>query len=155
MLTDLFTSTIDASGGARDPQAQARENAGLLFDELHGQARRAQWWRRLTGQPAALRLLAGRPAPARRTGQTVSISLDEIIGSEDKAADFDADFRPLDTHSRDRWISVALARRQGRALPAVELVQAADGYYVRDGHHRISVARAVGLLSIEARFVNG
>ncbi len=36
-------------------------------------------------------------------------------------------------------------------MPPVELIQAADGYYVRDGHHRISVARAAGQASIEGR----
>ena len=46
---------------------------------------------------------------------------------------------------------IAAAMRRGASMPPVELIQAADGYYVRDGHHRISVARAAGQASIEGR----
>jgi hypothetical protein len=49
-----------------------------------------------------------------------------------------------------RWLRVAAARDQGKVLPPVVLVQVGDVYFVRDGHHRISVARALGQLDIEA-----
>jgi hypothetical protein len=49
-----------------------------------------------------------------------------------------------------RWLRVAAARDQGKVLPPVVLVQVEDVYFVRDGHHRISVARALGQLDIEA-----
>jgi uncharacterized ParB-like nuclease family protein len=41
----------------------------------------------------------------------------------------------------------------GRELPPVELVQLGDLYFVRDGHHRISVAQAMGQESIEAEVI--
>ena len=47
--------------------------------------------------------------------------------------------------------SQATARQQGKYLPAVVLVQVGDIYFVQDGHHRISVARALGQSEIEAR----
>jgi ParB-like chromosome segregation protein Spo0J len=47
-------------------------------------------------------------------------------------------------------MSVALARLKGVVLPAVELAQVREAYYVLDGHHRISVARAFGQESIDA-----
>jgi hypothetical protein len=45
---------------------------------------------------------------------------------------------------------IAAAWELGRELPPVELVQIGDFYFVRDGHHRISVARAMGQEHIEA-----
>ena len=43
-----------------------------------------------------------------------------------------------------------MAFQRGRCLPPVALIQVGDHYFVRDGHHRISVARALGQLAIEA-----
>ena len=80
-----------------------------------------------------------------------SVPLAKIAGSEGRCDDFDADFRPLKSHNQDRWISVAIARSRDIALPAVELVQVKDAYFVRDGHHRISVAKLEGQLEIEAQ----
>jgi hypothetical protein len=84
----------------------------------------------------------------------VVVPLEKIIGTEGRGEDFDADFHPLKKHNRERWISVYAARQMGVILPAVELVQVGDAYYLRDGHHRISVARAMGQLEIDARIMN-
>jgi hypothetical protein len=74
----------------------------------------------------------------------------QIAGSEDRTGDFDADFHPLQWNSRDRWMSVFVAWRRGASLPPVDLMRVGDMYYVRDGHHRISVARALGQEYIDA-----
>jgi hypothetical protein len=57
---------------------------------------------------------------------------------------------PLSDCTRDRWRGIAAARQRGRPLPPVALIQVGDLYFVRDGHHRISVTRALGQHSIEA-----
>ena len=49
-----------------------------------------------------------------------------------------------------RWLRVATVRGRDKVLPPVVLVQVGHVYFVRDGHHRISVARALGQLDIEA-----
>lgn len=79
--------------------------------------------------------------------QTVAIA--QIGGSENRAHDFDADFMPLHEHLWPRWQSVARAW-QGGKLPPVHLIQITPFYFVRDGHHRISVAKANGQDYIEA-----
>lgn len=79
-----------------------------------------------------------------------SVPIHQIHGSEGRSRDFSRDFRPLQSHTRQRWINVAAARQRGVALPPVELVQVGDVYFVRDGHHRISVARARGEMFIDA-----
>jgi hypothetical protein len=93
---------------------------------------------------------------ARGEGRYVGIqavAIAQIVGSEGRVHDFDANFAPLREHTRDRWVRVALARVTNIALPPVQLIHAADGYYVRDGHHRISVARAFGEAYIEAEVI--
>ena len=60
-------------------------------------------------------------------------------------------FRPLVNHTRDRWVSIAIARHQGINLPPVELIQVGEEYFVRDGHHRVSVAKTFGQATIEAQ----
>jgi len=79
-----------------------------------------------------------------------NVAISQIRGSEGRGDDFDGDFNPIQDHCMSRWLRVAAARDQGKALPPVVLVQVGDVYFVRDGHHRISVARALGQLDIEA-----
>ncbi|UCG25623.1 MAG: hypothetical protein JSW55_06445 [Chloroflexota bacterium] len=86
---------------------------------------------------------------SRHVGAT-TVPVDLITGSEGKSQEFDREFRPLKSFSRDRWISIAVARLQGKSLPPVELIKVGDEYYVRDGHHRISVARAYGQVEVDA-----
>lgn len=79
-----------------------------------------------------------------------TVPICRIQGSEGRSRDFDADFHPLHELSRERWIGIAIARRSGNPMPPAELIQVGDSYFVRDGHHRISVARAFGEEFIEA-----
>jgi hypothetical protein len=87
---------------------------------------------------------------ARRYTGLHTVPIDQIRGSEGRSNDFDRHFRPLQDHCKGRWLRVARAREQDKVLPPVVLVQVGDVYFVRDGHHRISVARALGQLDIEA-----
>ena len=88
-----------------------------------------------------------RERPAAR----LEIPLDAIAGTvEPSRADlFDGEFRPRSI-VRDRWERLWLAEHRGVALPPISVVRVRDGYAVRDGHHRVSVARARGALTIDA-----
>jgi hypothetical protein len=66
-----------------------------------------------------------------------------------RAMQFDASFRPAPV-TRFRWLSVWEAEQRGAQLPPVSVVPAGDGYALRDGHHRVSVARARGAATIRA-----
>lgn len=79
-----------------------------------------------------------------------AIPIDRIHGSEGRSRDFDSAFFPLSLHNEERWLGVASAYRLDVPLPPVELIQIGENYFVRDGHHRISVARALGQKEIEA-----
>ena len=156
MYTNLRThaAVIDKFGAGNDKQAAARRAAWKLFEKAYTRGQRSRWWAFLTRKPNTLLQIPGHSRAAQRTTTAVVIPLAKIVGTAGRCQDFDADFNPLTGHTRDRWIGIAAARKQGAVLPAVELVQAGDQYYVRDGHHRISVARAMGQLDIEALIVN-
>jgi hypothetical protein len=78
------------------------------------------------------------------------IPLDQIVGSVDKVRDFDRRFRPTSDRSRRRWERLAEKTRMGEYLPPIDVYKLGNLYFVRDGHHRVSVARAQGVDQIEA-----
>lgn len=86
-----------------------------------------------------------------RFGGTKVIALDSIIGSVDKFRDFDRRFRPTSGRSRERWERLARASRKGEEIPPIEVYRVGEFHFVRDGHHRVSVARSLGVSKIEAR----
>jgi len=79
------------------------------------------------------------------------IPLEAIAGTTEpnRAAQFDQQFRPTPL-TRGRWQRVWLAVQQGTTLPPISVVQIGDAYAIRDGHHRVSVAKARGALTITA-----
>ena len=81
---------------------------------------------------------------------TKVIPLDAIVGSVDKVRDFDRRFRPTSGRSRERWERLPRASRTGEIIPPIDVYQVGDSYFVRDGHHRVSVARSLRLKVIEA-----
>src|ERR1700727_4071181 len=85
----------------------------------------------------------------RRIGLKV-VALDAIVGSVDRARDFDRSFRPTSGRVRSRWEHIAAMMRRGEPLPPVDLLRIGEIYFVRDGHHRVSVARALGWNDINA-----
>ena len=80
------------------------------------------------------------------------IPIDKICGTVEptRATDFDAQFRPA-PHARHRWQRVWMAEQRGTGLPPVSVVPIGDWYALRDGHHRVSVARARGAVAIDAQ----
>lgn len=81
------------------------------------------------------------------------VPVDQIVGSTDRCHDYDTAFRPLRRESAGRWVSVAHGYAAGHSLPPVQLYQIAGAYFVRDGHHRVSVARARGQGWVDAEVV--
>lgn len=126
-----------------------------LYTRVRSRGWRSQVWSALTGRSHCLFPLAKVDAAstvhARRNAGMQTVPISQIRGSEGRSRDFDRDFNPLQSHTKDRWLSIAGARQRGRVMPPVELIQVRDVYFVQDGHHRISVARALGELDIEAK----
>jgi hypothetical protein len=91
-----------------------------------------------------------------RAGETnlgiETIPLESIVGTVDRRVGaFDREFRPTRTETRGRWERIAAARRRGESMPPIDVYRIGELHFVRDGHHRVSVARALGDETIEAR----
>ncbi len=82
-----------------------------------------------------------------------TVALDQIVGSTGRAREFDRAFFPRQTHTMQRWLRLAKANYRSEALPPVDLIKIGDHYFVTDGNHRVSVARALGQAHIEAKVV--
>jgi len=79
-----------------------------------------------------------------------SVRLDSIVGSVDRTRDFDRRFRPTSGRVRERWQRLALAARRGENVPPIEVYRIGELHFIIDGHHRVSVAHALGLSVIDA-----
>jgi hypothetical protein len=78
------------------------------------------------------------------------IPIEQIIGSVSRYQDFDRAFLPLQSHTQGRWMSIDRAHLSDIILPPIEVYKIGDTYYVKDGNHRVSVARMKGQKYIDA-----
>lgn len=84
--------------------------------------------------------------------QIVPIKL--IVGSEGRYQDFDNHFFPKSNYLKTRWERVDAAHIQGIILPPITLYELGGLYFVRDGNHRVSVAKSMGQEAIDAEVVS-
>jgi hypothetical protein len=79
-----------------------------------------------------------------------TIDLDSIVGTVDRSREFDRNFRPTSRRVRQRWERIAKAMRRGESMPPIDVYRICGLHFVRDGHHRVSVARQMRLGVIDA-----
>jgi hypothetical protein len=79
-----------------------------------------------------------------------TIDLDSVVGTVDRSREFDRRFRPTSERVRPRWERLATAQRRGAEIPPIDVYRIGELHFVRDGHHRVSVARARGFRDIDA-----
>ncbi len=82
-----------------------------------------------------------------------TVEVDKITGSVGRYRDFDGSFLPLKESMRERWGRIDRAYHKGDVLPAVSLYKVGEAYFVRDGNHRVSVARYHKVVTIDAEVV--
>jgi hypothetical protein len=155
ILLDRFLDRVLGPAGLGTLEAEH------AFLRLSHQRRRASLERRVRGRHPESDDLAHLPedsgwvavATRRRLG-VLPIPVDSIVGTVDphKAATFDRCFRPPEW-SRGRWTSMFRAARRGAGLPPISVYRVGEEHFVRDGHHRVSVARATGAEEIDASVV--
>ena len=135
-----------------DSTPWSRLEAELAFSATTRARRRAAFLGRLR------RAMRGLPVYDDTSGRSAGpcgvteIPVEAIAGTTEpnRAQQFDRDFRPQPL-SRERWQRVWIAIQQGVALPPISVVRIGDAYAIRDGHHRVSVAKALGAPTISAR----
>lgn len=156
MLDHLMARDLIGQAGSIEPKTQLELIATThqLFNQalLRGKWARLSAW--ISRQPTHLLRLeqvgANKIITGRHSVGTRVVEIRKIQGSSGRPNDFDIDFNPVQVHTENRWINVAKAYLTGITLPPVKLVQLGDSYFVQDGHHRISVAKALGQLDIDA-----
>ena len=81
------------------------------------------------------------------------IELKDVVGSVGRYQDFDRSFLPLQNRLRGRWVNVDKAHLKDIVLPPIEVYKIGSVYFVKDGNHRVSVAREKGQIYIEANVI--
>ncbi|MBN2875152.1 MAG: transcriptional regulator, partial [Spirochaetales bacterium] len=84
----------------------------------------------------------------------IAVPVDLILGSEGRYRDFARGFLPKHGYLRDRWVRVDSAHYHDIVLPPIRLYELGGAYFVRDGNHRVSVAKLQGVLEIDAEVVS-
>ncbi len=149
--------TTNGSGAA----VQTLTGSNIISDMAMSLFHNASWrafahrvWAFFTRQNRQLleldQVIAGRAVEGAHSLGTRPVDIHQIRGTEGRTQDFDDQFNPLKERTRDRWRRIAMAFLKGESVPAVELVEVDGMYFVRDGHHRISVAHAMGRAYIDA-----
>ncbi len=134
-----------------------RTDAQFDFGRARRQRALARLATRLRGQPSDLNVILPFDevvAALGRSGERYlglqSIPLDSIVGTVDRGREFDRGFRPTSGRVRQRWERIAEAQRRGKAMPPIDVYRIGELHFVKDGHHRVSVARALGNPDIDA-----
>jgi len=124
------------------------------FQRLHLRAKIERMLCKLSGRP---QYLLSFKSVQERLGFHLSrelgvreIPLDKIVGSVGKSDAFTPSFLPRYARLKERWKRVYAGAHSNHGLPPIEVYQVGEVYFVKDGHHRVSVARSLGATTIEA-----
>lgn len=126
------------------------------FHRLRSKAALDRFWAGIRGESLDLLPYDEVSSKLRAVSQTnlglQLVNLDNIIGSVNRTSDFDRNFRPLLDGDSSRWADVKAAMTSPftAGVPPVSLYKIGEAYFVMDGNHRISIAKEMGLDSIEA-----
>ena len=125
-----------------------------LFEDARSRARLGKLKSFLRGRSNHLlnldEIIQGATIYSRHYIGTFTVPVRQIKGSESRNKDFDSEFNPVRDNNKERWINIIAARLCEKNLPAVDLIKVGEIYFVRDGHHRVSVANALGAEYIDA-----
>ena len=139
---DLSPKNI-ASRIAQQDFERARRKA-FMNDIVSALRRRPNWLLSFEEVQRAL------PIEAQHYRGIQQVPVSQIVGSVDRYHDFDRRFLPTQTRTRPRWESVDVAALTDIVLPPVQLYKMGDVYFVKDGNHRVSVAKEKGAEYVDA-----
>src|SRR5437867_13096586 len=112
------------------------------------------WFRRADNALLAFdEVRRGIHAQAQHDGGVREVEIDQIVGSVGRYRDFDRAFLPRQARTRGRWESIDTAYLTHVELPPIELYKIGETYFVKDGNHRVSVARERGQVFVDARVI--
>lgn len=126
------------------------------FHRFRSKAAMERFWAGIRGESLDLLPFDKVSAKLRAVNQTElglqEVPLDAIIGSVNRTGDFDRNFAPLSADDGSRWANVKAAMTSPftHGVPPVSLYKIGEAYFVLDGNHRVSIAKEMGLDTIEA-----
>jgi hypothetical protein len=135
------------------PLTNIRSFVSYQFSSLRMRALRDLVLAKMTGKSTKLPTIpeqARREHPNRSLLGVKDIPVEQIAGTINRDGDFDHKFRPLKKHLLNRWINIYIMLERDN-WPPILVHNIGGKYYVEDGHHRVSVARSIGMAFIEAR----
>ena len=142
---DLSPNNIAARIAQQDFE-RARRKA--FFSDIFATLRRRPNWL-LSFQEVQKAL----PIEAQHYRGIQQVPVSQIVGSVDRYHDFDRRFLPTQTRTRPRWESVDVAALTDVILPPVQLYKMGEVYFVKDGNHRVSVAKEKGAEFVDAEVI--
>lgn len=129
----------------------------LAYEDFERAYHRSLWRKvvaRLTGRSNELlpfdQVRESLPYRGQRDIGLQTVPLEKIVGSVGRYRDFDRAFLPTQRQTTERWVNIRKAHYRDVSLPPVELYKIGDVYFVKDGNHRISVARERNQIDIDA-----
>jgi hypothetical protein len=137
----------------------ARTQSGFDFEEVYSRAFFGKVLALLTGRRDEAHLLSFDEIREKIRCHDESyvgmreVPVDAIVGSVGRYKDFDRKFLPLTRKSKDRWRRIDEAYYRDVVLPPVQLYKVGDVYFVKDGHHRVSVARERRMAYVDAEVI--
>jgi hypothetical protein len=135
------------------PSITCRRSAAIqIFNRFLQSGKLFALGAKLAGKPAHLEDFNDFAPPATNCRCLLGlqdIPVEKITGSVNRSREFTRDFRPLKKHLAQRWAVAYLLSEEG-GWPPVKVYKVEDRYFVEDGHHRVSVARFLGMVDIQA-----
>lgn len=126
------------------------------FRRARAKARLQRLWASVTGRTESLLPYDEISKKLKTSGISSKgiqeIPVDSIVGSVNRYQDFNKNFLPLSDSSRERWARVkAMMTSPGSTgLPPIRVYKIGEVYFVLDGNHRVSIAREMGIETLEA-----
>ncbi len=126
------------------------------FRRARSKAALQRFWAGIQGRSLDLLPYDEISAKLRAVSQTdrgiKQVPLKDIVGSVNRIQDFDRNFLPLRDDDIHRWAGVktAMISPLAKGVPPVSLYQLGNAYFVLDGNHRVSIAKEMGMETIEA-----
>jgi len=140
------------SNPSRTSRATLRANE--LFERAYITGRLKRLWSIVVGDNRDLKMLDEVDESRVQSKQVLerqAVRLEDIGGTAGKVDEYDIEFYPLHRRDRQRWVSVCVAMvKDPTQLAPVEMIQVGKAFYVTNGHHRVSVAKMLGYLFIDA-----
>lgn len=146
---------VSATDALWDSLSYWSEPAERAFAKARRQAVREALFDRLLGRRSTLvpfdEITAGSRLLPETTARLQAVPLSQIVGSVAKSSLFSRTFLPRSGALLSRWKQAFAVAHGLRGYEPIELYEAGGHFYVVDGHFRVSVARALGVETIQAR----